>query len=214
MLSGKSLSALRGSIVWVAVFCVTTMFASPARAAFHLWNIQEVYSNSSGTLQFIEMIGLANGQNPLNTFGGTMTSANIGNTMSNVFNPMNDLPSSNTLNRTFLIGTAGIQAAGGPAPDYFVPNGFLFSAGGSITSNFAQNGGAFTALPIDGTMSRIWNGGNNVINSPMNFAGQSGVVVGVPEPTTMILTPLAVSMYGLYHRLSRRRKAGSAVETS
>ena len=116
-----------------------------------------------------------------------MTSANIGNTMSNVFNPMNDLPSSNTLNRTFLIGTAGIQAAGGPAPDYFVPNGFLFSAGGSITSNFAQNGGAFTALPIDGTMSRIWNGGNNVINSPMNFAGQSGVVVGVPEPTTMIL---------------------------
>src|SRR5436309_9754949 len=42
--------------VWTAVAVVVATAASPAQAAFHLWAIQEVYTNNSGTLQFIELV--------------------------------------------------------------------------------------------------------------------------------------------------------------
>jgi len=57
-----------------------------------------------------------------------------------------------------------------------MPNGFLFSGGGSI-SFFGANSGPYTALPTDGTMARLFIGGGNVVNNPENFAGQIGKVV-------------------------------------
>ena len=36
--------------------------ALPAFAAFHLWAINEIYSNADGTVQFIELTALAGGQ--------------------------------------------------------------------------------------------------------------------------------------------------------
>ena len=39
--------------------------ASPAQAAFHLWTIRELYSDASGSLQFIELFCPANGQTVL-----------------------------------------------------------------------------------------------------------------------------------------------------
>ena len=57
-----------------------------------------------------------------------------------------------------------------------MPTGFLFSGGGSI-SFFGANSGPYMALPTDGTMARSFTGGNNVVNNPENFAGQTGKVV-------------------------------------
>src|ERR1700730_15559707 len=53
MLFGKSLT--RVLMLAAAVLCAATMIPSPARAAFDLWSSQEIYTNSSGSLQFIEL---------------------------------------------------------------------------------------------------------------------------------------------------------------
>ncbi len=206
MFSSKRITTGLGLIAWVAVFCTATMNTSPARASAHLWNLQELYSNSSGTLQFIELFTTSATQTNFVTQRQIAVS-NVGATLTNTFLvPQSTLP--NTANRTLLFGTAGLQAAGGPTPDYIIPNNFLFTAGGSIAF-FGANGGAYTALPTNGTASRIWaTGGNNTVNSPMNFAGQTGVVV-IPEPTSMILVSLAL---GSIYSVSRRRKAKSIVD--
>lgn len=183
-------------LVMIAAF---TTLISPARAAFHLWNLQELYSNSSGTLQFIEMYTNFSSQQFVG--GQQINVNNIGMTLMNSLTLPSHLPGDSAM-KHFLIGTAGIQAAGGPAPDFIMPDGFLFTAGGSI-SFFGANSGAYSALPTDGTMSRIWGGGNNAVNSPTNFGGQSSPVV-VPEPTSLILAPLAFG--GLYWNLRRKSR--------
>src|SRR4051794_12703729 len=105
--------------------------AQQAQAGFHLWSLSEVYSNSSGTVQFIELRD--------DTFGGqqfvngtTLDLSNIGASLTNHLTFNHDL-AGNSFGHTFLIGTAGLTAAGGPAPDFFMPDGFLFNAGGSIS---------------------------------------------------------------------------------
>jgi hypothetical protein len=209
MFLGKSRSSARALVGLAAVFCVVAMIPSPARAAFHLWSIQQIYSDSSGNLQFIELFDGA----PNDTFGfqnavNTMQIhvSNSANTITNTFTiPGNPLPG-NTLNHTLLFGTAGIQAAGAPAPDYILPNNFLFSAGGSI--NFfginagALPAGAYPALPTDGHMSYNWVAGTTGQNMETNYSGQSGSISPVPEPSAVLLTCLAAG--GMYRWLRRR----------
>jgi autotransporter-associated beta strand protein len=159
--------------LWAAVVVGSLTIASTAHAAFHLWNISELYTNSSGTLQFIELSTTASGQNFVGsqqihiTFGGQTHTFSV---------PSNLSTSTDTSNKEFLIGTAGIHAAGAPTPDFVMPNGFLFSGGGTI-SFFGANSGNYTALPTDGSMARVFGVGNNVVNNPQNFTGQVGQVV-------------------------------------
>ena len=200
MFSTKRL--MSGLIVWSVVLCASTTIATPARASAHLWNLQELYSNSSGTLQFIELFTTSNTQTNF-VIPRSIVVSNVGATLTNTF-PVPTGTLAPTFNKSLLFGTAGIQAAGGPAPDYIIPNGFLFTAGGSVTF-FGANGGAYTALPTNGIASRIWTSGlNNTINSPTNFAG---VTSSVPEPTSLVLVPVAL---GSMYWMSRRRKLKSS----
>ena len=201
MFSTKRL--MSGLIVWSVVLCASTMIATPARAAFHLWNLQELYSNSSGTLQFIELFTTSNTQTNFSVVRSIAVS-NVGATLTNTFNlPIGNLTAP-TANRSLLFGTAGLQAAGGPVPDYIIPNNFLFTGGGSVAF-FGANSGAYTALPTNGIASRIWTSGlNNTINSPTNYAG---VTSSVPEPTSLVLVPVAL---GSMYWMSRRRKLKSS----
>jgi len=199
----KKLATVRRFVCWAAVFCASTMITSPARGAFHLWSLQELYSNASGTLQFIELVdqGVGGQEFVQNT---TISVTNVGGTMTHMFTFPTNLPG-NSFEKTFIIGTSGIQAAGGPVPDFVVPNGFLFTGGGSIS--YFQASGPYTALPLDGLMCRDFpSGTNNATNSPVNFAGQTGVVNGVPEPTALVLTSIGAGIFGVYRRLSPRKQ--------
>jgi hypothetical protein len=194
---------------FVAALFAMIVGAAPAFARpVHLWSIQEVYSNNTGSLQFIELV---------DNFG--FNNATAGTTI-NVFNSDNSqehsypLPGAdlqgNTLGHMLLFGTAGIHAAGGPTPDYTIPDGFLFTAGGTI-NYFALNGpnnGVYPALPTDGILARDWQSGASVPNFETNYSGQSGSITPVPEPSVLVLTPLAVA-FGLAHRRRSRRNLQS-----
>lgn len=184
----------------VAALCVAAlMTASPAHAAFHLWTIRELYSDSSGSLQFIELFCTSANQNFLGgqQFTVTPTGGGAGHTFTLPSNA-----SGSTANHAFLLGTAGIFGAGGPAPDAVIPSSFLFQGGGTI-SFFGSGGGAYSALPSGGVLSYAFPSGALANNSPVNFAGQAGLVV-VPEPGTLAL--VAAGGIGLLCFL-RRSKA-------
>jgi hypothetical protein len=183
-------------VLVAGAFC---WWPAPASAAFHLWNLAEIYTNSSGTLQFIELFTTSGSQQFV--VNQQISVTNLAGTMTNTFTIPTNLPG-NSANKSFLLGTAGIQAAGAPIPDYIIPNNFLFAAGGTINF-FGANSGAYTALPTDGTLSRTWAGGN-AVNTPTNFAGQAGTIV-VPEPATVMGVTFAVM--GLTACLRRRRSA-------
>jgi hypothetical protein len=149
--------------------------AVPVQAAFHLWSIQEIYSDASGHLQFIELKDNVGSQNFVG--GQTLTLANAGNTITHSLTFSNSLPA-DAPGTTLLLGTAALHAAGAPTPDFIIPDNFIFSAGGSIS--FYNASGSYTALPTDGSLARVW-GDGNAVNSPQNFLGQTGMVVA-PEP--------------------------------
>jgi hypothetical protein len=207
MVFATSFTSLGGLVGWAAVVCAVAVTASPARAEFHLWQIQEVYSNSSGTLQFIELTDQFGSQNFVG--GQSINVSNPANTQTNTFMiPGSDVLPGDTLGHMLLFGTSGLHAAGGPTPDYVIPDNFLFTGGGSAFF-FGFNGSSYGALPTDGMQSLNWfSGSPNAVNSPVNYLGETGTVAPVPEPTTLVLIPVAAAVGGAYHW--RRRRAASS----
>ena len=150
-------------------------FSLIAGASFHLWQISEIYSNASGTIQFIELQTNSGSQQFLAGQSITATGANTNN-----FVFPSNLPGDSAFKR-FLIGTQGFVALGIVTPDYVVPNGFLSLNNGTV--NFAGvDSVTYVALPTDGTNSIDPNGSPGT-NSPTNFAGASGTVPGGPVIT-------------------------------
>jgi hypothetical protein len=160
--------------------------ASPAYSAFHLWTVQEIYTDASGSLQFIELHTTETGQNFVNGMNVTAAPGNrlTGHTITL---PGDSLPG-DTAGHSLLFGTAGLQAAGGPAPDYIIPDNFLFSGAGNLNF-FDAVFATFTPLPTDGVLSRTVATGLNAPNSPQNYAGLTGFVIA-PEPSGCALLGL------------------------
>src|SRR5436853_5134479 len=98
----------------LAMALATVMMVTPARAAFHLWSIREVYSDSSGSLQFIELFDSFGGQPSVN--GQPITVTSLDGTVNHTFNMYSNTPAI-TFNHALLLGTSSLQAAGGPTPN-------------------------------------------------------------------------------------------------
>ena len=152
--------------------------AGLASAAFHTWEIAEIYSNADGTIQFIvlrETQGM-NGENLL--AGRTLTVTRTGGTAKSILFPT-DLPSPSTANRYVLIATQGYVDAGATyaefrnaAPDYVMPNQFLPTDGGTL--NYAGvDSVSFGPLPVDGSLALYTpvSGSFVDVNVARNFAG-------------------------------------------
>lgn len=151
---------------------------SSAEASFHTFKVNEIYSNADGSIQFVELRE-ASGLNGQNIWAGhTLTSSN--GTTTNTFTFSNNLPSSTTANRMVLVATQAFANLGLVQPDYIIPAGFLFPAGGTL--NFADVSSiGYASLPVDGILSRNANGSTGT-NSPTNFAGISGTIPAVVTP--------------------------------
>ena len=125
---------------WLTIVAFA-LVATPARAEFHTFQMEELYSNADGSVQYVvlhESQGM-DGENFLQ--GQVLTSTHAGVTKTYVF-PTN-LPGgscsmyygcspSPTANRRVLIASAGFAALNLVAPNYVIPNGFLPIDGGTL----------------------------------------------------------------------------------
>ncbi len=151
--------------------------ASAALANFHLFQIEQLFSNADGTVQFVVMHEFT-GTNGEDLWGGMpLISTHAGVNKTFIF--PNNLGSTTTAGRRVLIATQGFAALGIVTPDFTVENGFLPTNGGTL--NYAGvDSVTFPALPTDGTHA-INRNGVMIQNLATNFAGQSAsVTAGAP----------------------------------
>lgn len=171
--------------------------------AFHLFSINEVYSNADGTVQYVELLGLSNGQNFLS--GHTLTVGVQGAFFTSFTFPTN-LPDGFTNGKTVLIATQGFADLGLVTPDYIIPAGFLAIGSTPGTSlNFGEGSDTFnyTNLPADGVTSLSGNGSAQM-NSPRNYAGQTGTITADSNTPPELDKALADAVIGAGQALDLR----------
>ena len=201
----------------MALATVSLIFAPTLRASQHLWDIQEVFTNADGSIQFIEFFTASAGQQFLQNF--TLTEMNGANTLSSFIFPNNlqlDSPlaghpntASTTANQTFLVATANFQSLFGIVPDYIIPPGFLTAGAGNVLdfnvnpleslnlSNLPTDGiHSLNGLPGDEDPSHF---SINSMATPKNFRGETAIV---PEPATTATLMLGLLVLA---GISRRR---------
>jgi hypothetical protein len=160
---------------FTAVACV--LIATGASAAFQ---IDEIYSNADGSVQYVVLRETA-GANGQQAFNGLQLVTTQG-TYAKTFTFAGDLPSSATANTHVLVASAGFVALGLIAPDYVLPDRFLATDGATL--NFAGiDQVTYAALPTDG-VNAINRAGAALPNVAINFAGATATAP--PLPVTVV----------------------------
>ena len=158
---------LRAAAALILSFVAANVFAS-----FHLFRIEQIFSNADGTVQFVVLHEFTGSGGEHLWAGQSLTTQGAQGMRTFTF-PSN-LPSSATANKRVLVATQGFAALGLVAPDYTVPNGFLPLGNGTL--NYANvDLLAYASLPSDGTHA-IDRNGTVIPNLATNFAGAQGSV--------------------------------------
>lgn len=164
----------------VAVGILTLTISSlQVEAGGHTWRIKEVFSNASGTVQFIELVETCGTPNETGLIGHNVKA----NTNSIPLTA--NLPPGSSANKHILFGTANLPSFGGPTPDYIIPANFISLTG--VTLEYTPQHTCIVAsgvIPADGSNSLNRAAGCNLatcpttvaLNSPTNLAGQSSPV--------------------------------------
>jgi hypothetical protein len=170
---------------------------TPAQASFTTWEVNEVFSNADGTIQFIEFFE-SNGQDGQRSFTGkdlkTFVAGAAPNDFLNRYLFTADVSSSLTANKFALIATSGFASLPGAVPpDFVMPDGFIDTSVVvkitlSTIDEFTFSQGA---IPTNGFSSLNRTGTPVSANSPTNFAGQTGNI-DVPEPAVAALEAAAL----------------------
>jgi hypothetical protein len=162
-----------------AMTTLATILAGAAHASFHVVQIDQIYSDATGAVQYVRLKALSGGQQFL---AGHTIVASSGSS-SHSFTFATDLPGDTFDNGTlksFLVATTGFASLNIVTPDYVVPNGFLFRPGGTINYGESSDTVSYATLPNDGSHA-LHHAGNTVNAVAQNFAGQTGAV-NVPPP--------------------------------
>ena len=192
-----------GGLLLLAIAVVTAGFVpTSARAANHLWELSELYTNSSGSVQFVEMFNFNDTEGFLS---GTQLIATNGSETRMFTFPDNLADPIATANHHVLIATAGFGSLpGGVTPDYTLPANFLFATNGMLTFSASGDSISYASLPTDGRNSLTVSFATHphpvgpALNSPTNFAGAAG---SVPEPAGIGV--LACAAIALARRVRR-----------
>ena len=157
------------STILATVVASIAMTVSPSQAAHHLWTFSQVFSNASGSTQFIQLGCPASGENNIGAFSITSNS--------NSLNFLTNLSSAtSTANAWVLIATSNFGSLpGGVAPDYVLPSNFFSTGGDTLKYAGTVDTWTFGAVPTDGVHSLMRNG-TTPQNAPINFEGQTGSV--------------------------------------
>ncbi len=179
-----------------------------AWATYHTYRITEVYSNPSGTVQFIEFhedFG-QNGQNM------ESLAPDVKSTTNDLI--LTNLPNANTAHTFFLLGTAGYNALpGAPQADYLIPNDFFNPAGDTLQYGSTGPDGVvdlttFGALPTSGGLALFRTGisGNNFTTGPaIANTISNGGNFAVPEPSSFVLLGLGTAAFLAFARRRRTK---------
>jgi len=187
-----------------------------ATASFHEWQVKEVFTNSSGSVQFVEMFDSFGGETFVSGFA--LTANSDGNIKTFTF-PSNITGTPGSM----LLATSGFGSLpgavtpdftfnqGGVSGTFFNPNAtnlsFTFSGSGDTMS--------FTgaSLPKDGIHSLTDAGAfgpppgtpniSSGVNSPTNLSGSSGSVNLAPEPSTICYALCGIAPFALRRRTAR-----------
>jgi hypothetical protein len=161
------------------IFSPTTAFA-----AFHLWQVNELFRSADGSLQYVELFNFSD-------FEDAIAGHNIvasGGGPDRTFTFPGNLGTTDTANKTLLIATANFQAITGVTPDYTLPVNFMAASGGTVLfdgsfDSITYGAGAYTGVNALGP------GAISQMPSPRNFAGQTATIP-VPEPGVGVLGAL------------------------
>lgn len=177
----------------IALVVSLSSTAPAVLAGAHTWDVWEVFSNADGTVQFVE-IHETNGTNLETGIGGhAMIAGPSGLSFTipaGVAQP--------TANKYYLIATPGFAALpGAPTPNAIKPSGFLFDLEDTSMQYNPYDTASWVgvALPTDGihSLQRTGVGGALVssVNTPTNYAGQSGSVGVIPGVPGLTVSKLA-----------------------
>ena len=180
----------RNTMSWMICVAIFGSLSTPALAGSHLWRIKEVFSNADGSVQFIEMKECCGYNAEVGLNNKWILSATTGSQF--------DFPanlSGGTAYKHLLLATqAFADLPGAPTPDYIIQENFFDTEADTLTywlyapPTFTYAG---NDLPTNGLDSLVCLANNSYgcttyateVNSPTNFAGQSGSVnVGSPCP--------------------------------
>jgi len=179
--------------VMASIAMMLALAAQAASANFHLFQVEQLFSNADGSVQFIVMHEFA-GMNGENLWAGNMlTSTHAGTSRTYMFNKnlpggstgyYGEMMPSPTANKRVLIATQGFAALGLITPDFIVPNGFLPTNGGTLDYAGVETF-TFSSLPTDG-VTALARGGATIQNVATNFAGQSVSVAATAAPAAIV----------------------------
>jgi len=158
-------------VIRLSAAIVFAMATTAAYAAFHLFTIEQVYSNADGTVQFLVLTTKSDGEN---FWAGRSISS-----LNRSFNFTTNLPDGFTKGKRVLVASQGFAALGLIAPDYVIPNNFLQTGSGYV--NFAEVYTlSYKSLPTDGT-NALFNDGTIARNLATNYAGQTVSLAAAPS---------------------------------
>lgn len=166
---------------------IVAVCALPAQAAFHLFRIDQVFSNADGTIQYV-VLTESTGSNGENFWQGNRLTTTGGAGGPQQLQFPSNLPSGDTASKSVLIATSGFAALNLVTPDFTIPAGFIPIGGGTL--NYASvDQIALPALPVDGATA-IDRNGTHVAATATNFAGVSkpvNVAAAPPPPNGLDL---------------------------
>src|SRR5262245_2049570 len=158
----------------LAVLGAVALASPVSLGGSHTWDVVELFTNSDGTIQFIELRETGGGAGEIGVGGHQMTSAAKSFTIpGNVASP--------TSFKSILFGTPAYAALPGvPPPDFTMPVSF-FSFTADTVSYVPWDSTTYTAgqLPSDGNRSLNKNAAGQLSqgsSSPKNYAGTTGTV--------------------------------------
>ena len=176
-------------LAFMAVFVALAPISS-ARAAFHVWNVKEVFSNADGSVQFVEMFDNSGGEISVNGFKLRSNSDGVIKEFTFPGNLVNNTPGH------MLIATSGFGSlTGGVTPTFTFNQSstaltlpFFNPNATNITFTFTGSGDTMTVtgalLPKDGIHSLTdanasgfpnpTSNNSSGVNSPTNLLGTSG----------------------------------------
>jgi hypothetical protein len=191
---------MKPSLHWILAPALV-LFASIASAEFHTYQIQQIFTNASGTVQFIvmhesqgssiEYFWMGNHLRALAASGNKdfvfPNNLPVQQTMCNPYYGCGDSMTSmmpvmptvtSTANTDVLIATQGFAALGIVTPDYVIPNGFI-PVGERVTINYAGVDQVTCGpLPTDG-VTAVGRSCAMIPNVATNFSAQSASVAAV-----------------------------------